>query len=160
MYQMFMLGVDKGDQMRAHGGGFSQKAHFKKWYKKLYLAMLDAMLLNTLVVWNDRSQDIRLDHPIMKRHEFYQHCTQRMMSMSDPNKQNVSPAKLQAVGIHAGTIAHVALATKQGTPCVVCHLETGAGLGGDAISMSGLCTHVVNCLHCNISAHSCIPNIK
>ena len=29
-----MFGVDKGDQIRAHGGGFATKAHFKKWYKK------------------------------------------------------------------------------------------------------------------------------
>jgi hypothetical protein len=32
-----MFGVDKGDQMRVHGGGFATKAHFKKWYKKQFL---------------------------------------------------------------------------------------------------------------------------
>jgi hypothetical protein len=35
MHEMFVLGVDKGDQMWTHGGGFSRKAHFKKWHKKV-----------------------------------------------------------------------------------------------------------------------------
>ena len=30
-YQQNMFGVDKGDQLRAAGGGFAKKPHFKKW---------------------------------------------------------------------------------------------------------------------------------
>ena len=33
-YQRFMDAVDRGDQYREMGGGFANKAHFKKWYKK------------------------------------------------------------------------------------------------------------------------------
>jgi hypothetical protein len=29
-----MGGVDKGDQIRGHFGGFAAQSHFKKWYKK------------------------------------------------------------------------------------------------------------------------------
>jgi hypothetical protein len=50
-YQQMMYAVDKGGQARAHFGGFSSKAHFKKWYKKQFLAILDCMLLNGLVAW-------------------------------------------------------------------------------------------------------------
>jgi Transposase IS4 len=33
-YQRHMGGVDKGDQIRGHFGGFAAQSHFKKWYKK------------------------------------------------------------------------------------------------------------------------------
>lgn len=66
-----MFGIDKGDQMRVHIGGFSNKAHFQKWYKKQFLALLDCMLMNTNITWNlssamqtDRSRN-KLSH-----HEF------------------------------------------------------------------------------------------
>jgi hypothetical protein len=72
MYQLWMLGVDKGDQMKVHWGGFSRKAHFKKWYKKIYLWILDAMILNGLVVWNDTALNVSLNRPTMKRHKFHQ----------------------------------------------------------------------------------------
>jgi len=39
-YQQNMFGVDKGDQIRAAGGGFALKAHYKKWYKKVSLHYL------------------------------------------------------------------------------------------------------------------------
>jgi Transposase IS4 len=157
MYQLWMLGVDKGDQMKAHWGGFSRKAHFKKWYKKIYLSILDAMILNGLVVWNDSALDVSLNRPTMKRHEFYQYCAQRMMSYPLPDRKGLSPSKLQASRVTTGTVAHVPLATRSGIPCVVCRLETGAGLGGNTISMVGLYTNVVNCSHCQIGSHNCIP---
>ena len=45
-YQENMGGVDKGDQVRGHFGGFAAQSHFKKWYKKTLMAILDCMLLN------------------------------------------------------------------------------------------------------------------
>jgi Transposase IS4 len=159
-YQINMLGVDKGDQMRSHGGGFSRKAHFKKWYKKVYLAILDCMLANALVVWNDSASDVSLNRPTMKRHEFYQYCAQRMMSYPDPDSKTASPSKFQAARAVRGSIAHVAMEAKTGVPCVVCRLETGAGLGGKDITMIGMYKNVVICSHCNIAAHSCIPSNK
>ena len=38
-YQKNMFGVDKGDQIRSDGAGFSRRVHFKKWYKKVYLSI-------------------------------------------------------------------------------------------------------------------------
>ena len=51
-YSKKMFGVDKGDQFRAHFGGFANRAHFKKWYVKVYLAILDCSLLNAYSAWN------------------------------------------------------------------------------------------------------------
>ena len=47
-----MFGVDKGDQIHVHMGGFAQKAHFKKWYKRIHLGVLDIMLMNSHIGWN------------------------------------------------------------------------------------------------------------
>ena len=63
VYQQTMFGVDKGDQMRLHGGGFARKAHFKKWYKKSFFAVLDCMLLNGLIAWNHATEN----QPELKR---------------------------------------------------------------------------------------------
>ena len=45
-YQQGMGGVDKFDQRNKAGGGFLKKAHFKKWYKKIHLGLMDYMLAN------------------------------------------------------------------------------------------------------------------
>jgi Transposase IS4 len=52
-YQQDMGSIDHSDQIRMHGGGFSNKAHFKKWYKKVYLAIiLDILMVNSYIAWN------------------------------------------------------------------------------------------------------------
>ena len=51
-YQEDIGSIDKNDQMILHGGGFSAKGDFKKWYKCVYLAILDTMLLNAFFAWN------------------------------------------------------------------------------------------------------------
>lgn len=33
-------------------GEYANKAHFEKWYKKAFMAILDFMLLNSFFVWN------------------------------------------------------------------------------------------------------------
>ena len=55
--QRTVFGVDKGDQMRLHGGGFARKAHFKKWHKRAFMAALDVMPLNGLITWNLSAED-------------------------------------------------------------------------------------------------------
>ena len=55
-YQMHMGGVDKEDQLRELGAKFCNKAHFKKWYKKTFFAVLDFMLLNSYIGWQLASE--------------------------------------------------------------------------------------------------------
>jgi hypothetical protein len=71
-YHRFMFGVDKGDQQRMHLGGFARKAHFKKWYKKSFFAILDCMLLNALVAWNLSANILHLQRSKLERYEFYE----------------------------------------------------------------------------------------
>ena len=56
-YQKNMFGINKGDQMQAHGARFSNHVHFKKWHKRVHLATLDCGLLNLLVVWNKTTKE-------------------------------------------------------------------------------------------------------
>jgi hypothetical protein len=63
--------VDRADQMRAHFGGFAAQAHFKKWYKKVIMAVLDCMLLNGLVLWNLSAEKIA-GRQKLSRFEFFQ----------------------------------------------------------------------------------------
>jgi hypothetical protein len=67
-----MGSIDRNDQMRMHGGGFSNKVHFKKWYKKVYLAVLDCMMLNSLIAWNMSVSELRRSGCCtLKQHESY-----------------------------------------------------------------------------------------
>jgi len=51
-FQYAMGGVDRGDQHRVMGAGFSNVAHFKKWYKKANLRIDDFAMLNAISAWN------------------------------------------------------------------------------------------------------------
>ena len=59
MYQKSMDGVDRGDQHRVMGAGFSNVAHFKKWYKKSLLGLADFSLLNAFVAWNLSAEKLK-----------------------------------------------------------------------------------------------------
>ena len=51
-YQTHMDGVDRGDQHRFMGAGFANVAHFKKWYKKVFMGIADFSFLQAYAVWN------------------------------------------------------------------------------------------------------------
>ena len=148
-YQLYMLGVDKGDQMRAHGGGFSRKAHFQKWYKRVYLSILDCMLLNALVVWNESALDNSLHRSMLKRFEFYEYCAQRMLNYKD-KESPIAPERL----VTRYQSNHVPSEAVKKTKCIVCKLEHGLGLGGKDLKLGGLTTNIVTCATCKISAHN------
>ena len=52
LYQQDMGGVDRGDQHRTVGAGFANVSHFKKWFKKVFLAIADFSLLQAFTTWN------------------------------------------------------------------------------------------------------------
>jgi hypothetical protein len=73
IYHRYMFAVDKGDQSRMHLGGFARKAHFQKWYKKSFFAILDCMLLNSWIGWNMSATDYpHLRRKTLERFEFYE----------------------------------------------------------------------------------------
>jgi len=49
--QNYMGGVDRGGQHRVMVAGYSNVAHFKKWYKKAYLGITNFSMLNNLSAW-------------------------------------------------------------------------------------------------------------
>ena len=45
-YVQHMMGIDVVDYHNRIGGGFTHRAHFKKWYKKVLLGVVDFMRIN------------------------------------------------------------------------------------------------------------------
>ena len=56
VYQQYMGGVDKGDQIREQGGGFGKSVKCKKWFKSRILGMMDFGLLNAHIAWNIKAK--------------------------------------------------------------------------------------------------------
>jgi len=83
-----MFGVDKGDQMRLHGGGFARKAHFQKWYKRSFMAIMDFMLLNSLIKWNMSAKEKpELHRSKFTRHDFYTWIAEALLQYEDPARR-------------------------------------------------------------------------
>jgi hypothetical protein len=74
-----MFGVDKGDQQWALGVGFSCKAHFNKWYKKAFLAILNIMLKNAFFAWYISAPI----HQPLNWHDFYTILCQQMLNYKE-----------------------------------------------------------------------------
>ena len=86
-YQHNMGAVDKVDQIRKHFGGFAGQSHFKKWYKKTIMAVLDCMLVNGLMMWNmsaeripERRKMSRFEFLQVVAHELLHYKTEMLMS--------------------------------------------------------------------------------
>ena len=58
VYQEHMGGVNKGDQIRELGGGFSKGIFMKKWFKKIILGMFDFGMLNAHIAWNMNAETL------------------------------------------------------------------------------------------------------
>lgn len=175
-YQQNMGGVDRGDQMRAHFGGFASQSHFKKWYKKTVMAILDCMLLNGLRIWNMSAEKDRTRKPL-SRFEFMQAVAYELLKYQ--TKSLVSPTRTR---VHAkmnddyhcnGRGEHRVVESVAGKRCVVCSLENTQyidqarllGIQGhqrvqELIKQSycGVKRSVSYCESCNIDAHNFVLN--
>ena len=96
LYQQNMGGVDRGDQHRIVGAGFSNVAHFKKWYKKAFLGVADFSLLQAFTAWNlsvDQIRENRRGNSEVKRKklikwQFYSVLAEELMMYVDSNEDN------------------------------------------------------------------------
>jgi Transposase IS4 len=143
LYQLFMSGVDRIDQMRAHGGSFASVSHFKKWYKKALFAVIDCMLLNGLHLWNAVSVRYHRRKKL-SRHKYMKivsnillkYKTKTMLSPMRPSKKQKrtrfeTPEDNQRVtnveeerkeqGDHDGKDTKAA---KRNSKCLVCSIES------------------------------------
>ena len=89
LYQQGMGGVDRGDQYRELGAGFTTKAHFKKWYKKAFFAVLDFMTLNSFFAWNMAAENPILNRFPLKKHEYYSALAEELCRYKDDGKHHL-----------------------------------------------------------------------
>ena len=131
-----MFGVDKGDQFRAHFGGFANRAHFKKWYVKGYLAILDCALLNAYSAWNLSCHTIQGRNKL-SRHKFMWALSEEMLNIEDGVTIQVPVARASASRMVAdGT--HVPVLSNGSRPrCCVCQLEVS--LPDEVSERCGVC---------------------
>jgi len=141
LYNATMFGVDKGDQIRMHGGGFARKAHFKKWYKKAFLAIIDCMLLNSLIAWNLGCEEYRSNRRPLKRHEFYTWVAEAMMTYRDPSIIVRSPEQMRAAtaGLCTGVDIHRPIQAPKRSRCAVCKLDSNYDRSGSGV-MDNTCS--------------------
>ena len=142
--------------MRVHGGGFSQKAHFKKWYKRIYLGIIDCMLLNSWIAWNASVEKMqrRTGRSKLKRHEYFSYIAESMLNYKDDSDikpaASDNPTGTSAVLRQIGDEIHIPLPAKKSTRCSVCRLEHN---WKKTLGEQGMTTGVVTCNCCSVSAH-------
>ena len=129
-YQGNMGGVDKGDQIRSHFGGFAAQSHFKKWYKKTLMAILDCMLLNTWKLWNMSVGKVP-GRERLERHIFFQVICEELLKYK--TEQLVSPLNSPAPAAtnrpigdrleHNPCYGSNIIESEDERRCVVCGLE-------------------------------------
>jgi len=85
--QQTMFGVDKGDQMRLHARGFARKAHFQKRHKSSVMAIMDFMLLNSLIKWNMSAKQTELHRAKFSRHDFCTWIAEALLQCEDPARR-------------------------------------------------------------------------
>jgi len=137
-YQANMGGVDRGDQKRGHFGAFASYAHFKKWYKKTVMALLDCMMMNAHIMWNmslESDAAKAMGRKRLERWEFMQVLAYELQTyetpslkspprgggggdMEDPSRMETDP---ESVAV-APRVVHFP-PDRRGRRCVVCQVE-------------------------------------
>jgi hypothetical protein len=133
-----MFGVDKGDQYRAAGMGFACKSHFKKWYKKALMGVLDFMLLNGFLAWRMSIKYTPrrvMGRPDLERYEFYAACAQELLETVDETVPGDSDNEEDTVrnngnehirpdlGEHVPAFTEEVGSDRHKLRCMVCHLD-------------------------------------
>jgi Transposase IS4 len=174
-YQRNMIGVDKSDQMRAAGGGFALKAHYKKWYKRAYFAILDMMTLNALIAWNLSAQTSsgRRKRTELKRHEFLWYIAQCMLDYREKTSETVTVTTTNTSATDE-LDGHAPLPCSDShARCAVCRVDYNTerlALKVKAQSMDTVTAEkqsqrfitntLAQCSRCRITAHPTIPKQK
>ena len=124
MYQKYMDGVDRGDQIREIGAGFARKAHYKKWYKRAYFAVLDFMMLNGMFSWNmPVVSEPSLGRLKLKKWQFHAAVATEMMNFVDDGHQGEEDSESEDDGdVVRAHLPELITAGKQ-IYCQVCKLE-------------------------------------
>ena len=170
-----MGGVDRGDQVRLVGAGFSNVAHFKKWYKKAALGVADFCLLQGLACWNLSVEDddrvrrggIKKIRKLLKW-EFCSVASEEMMTYTDKDddSESIFSKRLQQDSNNEHKPVPLPKDFYMKVPtCMVCSMEEGIlrkvqnheNKKGRFFSRRR--KHLSTCSNpnCNIVCHSCCP---
>ncbi len=173
-YQKNMQGVNKSEQLTSAFGGFSAKAHYQKWYKRAYFAILDMMALNALVAWNMAAKTGRSTRVELNRREFLLCIAQSMLDYQD-NKSLGDPNGTETPAIKANPDTemdrHLPVPNKfRNSKCLVCRLDHNIKRQSlDSIkdelikketlrnSLQNIEAQLAFCTKCRITAHPTIP---
>ena len=171
-YQKYMGGVDRGDQHRVIGAGFSNVAHFKKWYKKCFLGIADFSMLQAFAAWNISINEcssgsrggMRNRRPLVKW-EFYAVAAEELMSYVDRDEQ--TPATLeQNVIASLHRPEEIPTRFNRKIPmCMICSMEESIArkvLGSanrHGRKFARRSKFLAKCAdpNCNVIAHTCCP---
>ena len=154
-YQQNMGGVDRGDQTRLMGAGFATKAHYKKWYKKAFFAILDFMLLNSFTAWNMAVAEGDSTKYEMLKWEYYAYIAEELCSYKDEchhEDNGDDEEELRNQGCHRPVTTETGKGSK--LRCRVYRLESRMtkGIGGTQTHRS-----MATCDICGITAHLSVP---
>jgi len=186
LYQKNMGGVDRGDQHRTVGAGFANVSHFKKWYKKTFLAIADFSLLNAFTAWNlsvDQITDIRRGNSEVKRKklikwEFYSVLAEELMAYVDINDDRDENSEMSSFirtrknsmrgHVPAPYFSFDRTETANRPVCMICSMEEMAKAQVLKLprnktknrKMARRTKYLVKCMHdnCHIVAHATCPN--
>ena len=91
-----MDGVDMGDQHRVMGAGFANVAHFKKWYKKVFMGLSDFSFLQAYSAWNLSVEEMMVNsrggeikRKRLVKWQFYAVAAEEMMTYVDKDESSV-----------------------------------------------------------------------
>ncbi|KAL3791017.1 hypothetical protein HJC23_003006 [Cyclotella cryptica] len=116
-----MDAIDRSDQYRERGPGFACKAHYKKWYKKAYFAILDFMVLNSFFAWNMSVAEV-VGRLKVKRSDFYAVLAEEMIEFVDNTRGDDVDANLPEADPLNGH-APMPINHRECMRCAVCKLE-------------------------------------
>ncbi len=86
--------VDLIDFDKKIGGLLTEKSHFKKWYKKVYLGIMDFMLVNSHVAWNMSVKLKGFFRTTLNNATWRMYIAKHILNWKDPSKEIESPILL------------------------------------------------------------------
>jgi len=123
----------------------------------MYLGILDVMLINSFLGWNNSVQSIH-GRQRLARYDFMTYISERMMCYKEIpifcSPRCVTNGQRNVVGDSANNPDdHFPIASKTKTKCTVCRLELHMN---KRLGHGNLTRSVATCLCCGVHAHSCV----
>ena len=139
--------------MRIQGGSFRTRGHFKKWYKKVYLAIVDYMLFNAFIAWNLSSDEhtVRGRRKRLSRHGFYTKIAQSLLQYEPSESVGETRTSKTVRNNPLCAEGHDPVEMTGRGRCNVCMVEYR--WLERTLPMAGMYTNIGKCAKCGLVAH-------